>query len=266
MNQKGSINITLIVLAVVLAGAVGAAGYFYFARYPARQVPIYQAPTPAPDAEQPDVPQPAAPRVISCNPRKYSDAFERLRPCVSDMTAVDIERENKALAIIDKAIGARPRIAIPMGQLRAIHGDRLHLYVSDARYQLIRTGFDPGIGGYGYVVVDTVGEKITDEWMRFSLVDKLPKILLFTDGSSVKQYAFGREKPIILPESTLLVRSETYDCYEGPVGVIGVRVLALTPNSISLAICDPNKPKPLPPGEDTREFEQVGTRIINLAD
>jgi hypothetical protein len=57
MNQKGSINnIVLIVLAVALVGAIGAAGYFYFARYPARQEqPDYQTPAPMPVTEKKEI-------------------------------------------------------------------------------------------------------------------------------------------------------------------------------------------------------------------
>lgn len=59
---------------------------------------------------------------------------------------------------------------------------------------------------------------------------------------------------------------QTYFYCDGPMGSVGFKVLYSTTNSVTLGIYDRNKPLPQKPGDDFVQFEQVGTKVINLAD
>jgi len=273
MNQKGFANIILIVLVVVLAGV---AGYFALTK---NSTPTEQTITPQPPAQnstpQASAPTPVAPtataptadspRIITCNPRGYdSEYFKREKPCFSDMTAIDIERENKALAIIKKAIAAK-------SSLQYTYGSLPQLFVSDKRYQVIQVNIAPLTGN---VVIDIVGEKVTDYFVPFGFVENSVKRFVFldrlpsqgsTNGNFIRQYTFGKEKSTTL-SATEVYYPQTYYYYDGPMGSTGVKVLSSTTNSVTLGIYDRNKPLPQKPGDDFVQFEQVGTKVINLAD
>jgi len=237
-------------------------------------------PTPAPAEHLTDFP-----RVIACNPRRFEpEYFKREKPCVSDMTTMDIERENKALAVINKAIAANSSLPYTYGSFsffqhpqyieRALHtyGSFRQLFVSDKRYQVVQVTIGPFLG---FVVVDTIGEKVTDYFVPFSFVEKSTKRFVFLDkltsqqgetiGDFVRQYTFGKEKSITLT-ATEVYYPQTYYYFTGPEGSTGVKVLSSTTNSVTLGIYDSNKPLPQKPGDDFVEFEQVGTKVINLAD
>lgn len=267
INQKGFANIILIVLVVVLTGA---SGYFFLTRNPAQQEqpttlspsiqgPTTQTPTPTTVVEKPSVPSTTGSfRIISCNPRVYdSEYFKQEKPCVSDMSAVDIERENKALSIINKAIAAKPSLQYTYGSLPQI-------YISHNRYQVVKVSLAPKPG---FVIVDTISEKITDFFSPFRQVPNLTDKVVFIErndsGEIVRQYNFGSEKSVTLA-NTEIYKPQTYFYYDGAMGSAGVKVLSTAVNSITLGVYDRSKLLPQKPGNDFVQYEQVGTKVINL--
>ena len=268
MNQRGFANIILIVLVVVLAGV---AGYFALTKNsaqteqtttppPPAQNSIPQASAPTPVAPTTTAPTADSPRIITCNPRGYdSEYFKKEKPCVSDMTAMDIERENKALSIINKAVAAKPSLQYTYGSLP-------QLYISHSRYQVITVNLAPKTG---FVIVDTIAEKITDFFAPFRQVPNLTDKVVFIEwndsGEMVRQYNLGSEKSVTLA-NTQIYKPQTYFYYDGPMGSAGVKVLSTAANSITLGIYDRNKSLPQKPGDDFVQFEQVGTKVINLVD
>ena len=268
MNQKGFASIVLIILVIVLAGV---AGYFALTKNAAQpeqttttppppvQNSTPQAPTPSPVAPANTTPTTDSPRIITCNPRGYdSEYFKKEKPCVSDMTAVDIERESKALSIINKAIAAKP-------SLQYTYGSNPQFYISHSRYQGVTVNLAPRAG---FIIVDVVAGKVTDFFYPFRSIPNLTDRIVFVvgadNGEIVRQYTFGTEKSVTLA-NTQIYSPQTYFYYDGPMGSTGVKVLSSTTNSITLGIYDRNKSLPQKPGDDFVQFEQVGTKVINLA-
>ena len=272
--NRGFANIALVVVLVV---AIVGAGWWYLNKSnPTSSLPEYptlqettnfvpQQPTtytPPRPAQQP-TPTPApvmeSAKIISCNPRGYdSTYFQQEKPCVSDMTAVDIERENKALSIIGKASAGNTSKYCPLPQL----------YASDKRYSVVMTNCAPKSG---YVVVDLASEKITDFFTVSSWtgIERMSKRIVFlepivsnqqTIGEKVRWFIFGTEKSNTAAGSELYW-PQSYLHIEGPNGSGSVSIIASSESSITLGINDRNKPSVQ---GDSTVYEQTGTKVINF--
>lgn len=221
---------------------------------PVQQAPkttTQPTPTPAPVME--------SAKIISCNPRGYdSTYFQQEKPCVSDMTAVDIERENKALSIIGKASAGNTSKYCPLPQL----------YASDKRYSVVMTNCAPKSG---YVVVDLVSEKVTDFFTVSSWtgIEHTSKRIVFlepivsnqqTIGEKVRWFIFGTEKSNTATGSELFW-PQSYLHIEGPNGAGSVSIVASSESSITLGINDRNKSSVQ---SDSTVYEQTGTKVISF--
>lgn len=270
-SQKGALTILLIILIVVLAGAVG---YLLVINSAPEVAPETSVSPSATVSTTPPIPttqtdnkstvtiQADTPRVITCNPKSYDPTyFQREKPCVSDMSVGDIERERHALVIIDKAIAATP-------SLKYTYGSGPKLFVSDQQYVVLEVNMAPGSG---YVVVDIITGKVTDYFriLGSQFIENSAKRFVFLDWSEptymvVRQYTFGKEKSVTLA-GTEVYDPQTYLWTQGPMGSASVNILASTSNSITLGIYNSQKSLPQKPGDDGIEFEQVGTKVINLS-
>jgi hypothetical protein len=292
MSPKGFTNSLIIGIIALAVLVLGISGYLIFVKKPEqvveKQTPIptpisTSTPTPTPMFTSASTPTPTLtptpaerlvdfPRIIRCNPRRYDpEYFKQYKPCEIDMTAQDIERENKAISIIEKA-------ALRDISLKAI-ATYPTLLVSDKRYQMIETA---GIGPRAaFIIVDTVEGKVTDYFVpkgyiepkvalvnssvtRFIFLDELPSTQPgITAGFFVRQYTFGKEKAISLRGTEVYLPLD-YRCSEGPMEGGDIKVIASSTNTITLAVCDRNSPLPQKPGDDFVKFKQVGTKVINL--
>jgi hypothetical protein len=257
-----NVVVVLIVLVVVFAGV---AGYFALVEKSPElaQETVSSTPTTTSAKDTAVVtPKRDAPRVIACNPKGFDpDYFKRGKPCTSDMSVTDIARENKALAIITKARQTDKEIPFDASA---------KLFVSDERYQVIDINLAPRIG---YVVVDTVGGNVTDYFTLIGnhFVENSSKRFVYVDGLGspdtttqfVRQYTFGTEKSATLAD-TEVYSPQTYFSGEGPNGSTSVKIVASTANSITLGLYNQDKTSQKP-GDDFTQFEQVGTKVINLS-
>ena len=252
--KRGYALAVVIITVVLFAGA----GAWYLSQAPVRELPKYatvqektqavpQEPVPKEKTTLPVAESaPAAqPRIISCNPRTYDPGyFARERPCVSDMTAIDIERENKALDILEKAAAADPNRLSAYRMLP-------QLYVSAERYQLITVNLAPEIG---FIIVDIDGGVVTEFIQPLRELKASSKVLLFV-SSDIRSYSLGSSGTKLIA-GTKLVSPQTY-CASTGLGGCRVPVLASTSNSLTLGIYDFSQASG--PEED---YGQVASRQI----
>ncbi|MBI2120046.1 MAG: hypothetical protein HYT94_00295 [Parcubacteria group bacterium] len=245
MNQKNHVKIFAVFIVVILAGVMG-----YSVLEQNSTISIHQ---PSPAVEN----TVNFSRHIACNPRGYDpEYFKQEKPCVSDMTALGRERENKAFSIIKQAITDTPSAEYK-------YGSSSQLFISDKRYQLIKVNVAPF---FGYIVADTVGEKVTDYFVPHRFVTESPERWVFSDGFIVGQYVFGREKSTTFPESKVY-DPQTYYQYvtlDGYPMYPYFNVLDSNSDSLTLGVYDSSKPLTQKLGDDFIEFKQVGTKIIKL--
>jgi hypothetical protein len=211
----------------------------------------------------------ARPKIITCNPRSYApEYFDEEKPCVSDMTPIDIERESRALAILKRA-GAEDPV------LESRYNSLPQLYVSAERYQLVMVNLAPLSG---FIVVDIEEGAVTDEfspgkssWFHEGNILSIVESGGLTDPEreAVSQYALGSAKSKILSNTTIYA-PETYFSYRytSAAGTFsGVQVMASTTDSVTLAVFDSNSSIPDPESqyyEDFIKYAQVGAKRVHL--
>lgn len=197
------------------------------------------------------------PKIIACNPRSYDPAyFSKEKPCVSDMSSTDTERETKALTIVRNA---------HIENLSSLGG--VQLSVSDKQYQLLNENRGPG---YGYLIVDILNGKVmdylvlrgadtviaTDKRLIFSTIDNAGNLYL-------NQYVYGTEKTKLIPSSKIIAPQTYYYGSSGESGRQLLGVLASSTDSITFGVYDESQVTQKPEIYMTY-YKQIGTKVIDL--
>ena len=197
--------------------------------------------------------KPAASYRVPCN----KGHFIVYNLCESDMTAVDIAREDQARPIFEAWKATK-------GVYKESYGSDSILVISDVRYSVLLV--NNGQFG-GYIVVDLTKREVTDYFQVSRFIERTPQRLIFPGrcasqtGICLQIYTFGEEKSIVIQESELPY-PQTYVMSEDSFGNQSFEVVSSSEYSVTLGVYDKTKStNPV----DTTFYERIGTKVINVS-
>ncbi len=183
----------------------------------------------------------------------------------SDMSSLDIERQNNSLAILNnlkKTISFGNNTLVYDYANPTITGQ---LVVSDKQYEVISL---PEAPGFKYAVVDIINKKVTDlfsfKTSQFVFQDDKRLVIskFFSPTLSLFIYTYGTEKMIPIPNTDAREPQTFLNGLSGEADN-GIKILSSSTNSITLGIYDKNQTTPHPEILWT-DYKQIGTMVVAL--